>query len=309
MKIIFFGTPQYVLPVLKALSKTFRTKEEGAPIEAVVTQKPKPTGRSQELTYSPVDDWAHEKKIPIFFEPEKIGHVKADIGILAAFGKIIPKPIIEHFPSGILNIHPSLLPKFRGASPVQAAILSGETTTGVTVMKLDEKLDHGKIVSNFKEEIKITDTTESLRQRLFERSAQFLVDLIPAYISGKINPKAQDDKKAILTKTLKKNDGFIKPEFFKSAIAGKSLDEKWEIGFIENFSLKPSPESIDKFIRAMYPWPAAWTFVSLNNGKPKRLKIISAKLENEKLIPEKVQLEGKNEVTWKEFESGYTFSF
>lgn len=309
MKIIFFGTPSYVLPVLKALNKSFRTKEENVPIEAVVTQRPKPTGRNQELTYSPVDDWAHDKKIPIFFDPEKIGHIKSDIGVLAAFGKIIPDAILKHFPNGILNIHPSLLPKFRGASPVQAAILSGETTTGVTIIKLDEKLDHGKIVSSFKEQILPTDTTESLRNRLFERSAQFLVELIPAYISGIINPKAQDDKSATFTKSLSKKDGFIETAYFKAALEGKSIKKKWEIEFIKNFSMEPSPVTVERFIRAMNPWPIAWTLVSLNKGKAKRLKILSAGIDGGKLVPEKVQLEGKNEVTWKEFSLGYTFSF
>lgn len=309
MKIIFFGTPSYVLPVVRALNKTFRTKEEGSPIEAVVTQKPKPTGRRQELTYSPVDDWAHERKIPIFFEPEKIGHIKADIGVLAAFGKIIPKSTIKHFPNGILNIHPSLLPKYRGASPVQAAILSGETTTGVTIISLDEKLDHGEIVSRFKEDIKNEDTTESLRKRLFERSGPFLAALIPPYISKKVRSKKQDEKEAIFTKTLTKDDGFINPSYFKASLTGKSLNQIWKIDFIEDFSLKPSPETLDRFIRAMYPWPVAWTHVSLNKGAKRRIKIIKATLSGGKLVPETIQIEGKTETTWEEFSRGYTFEF
>src|SRR3990172_4759611 len=113
MKIVFLGTPDYVLPILKALYKKYE-------IAAAVTQSPKPTGRKKFLTYSPVDTWAHQRKIPVIYDLDKVP--KADLGVLAAYGKIIPPSVIQNLKSGILNIHPSLLPKYRGASPVQTAI-------------------------------------------------------------------------------------------------------------------------------------------------------------------------------------------
>src|SRR3972149_4127019 len=154
MKIVFFGTPEYVLPVLEELHKKIKRKI-GSPIVGVVTQSPKPAGREKKITFSPVDAWAHKRKIPIYYKlSDLLGkRIVADLGVLAAYGEIIPEAVIKNFKYGIINLHPSLLPKFRGASPVQAAIVSGKPVTGVTVIKLDAKLDHGPIVSQFKEEI------------------------------------------------------------------------------------------------------------------------------------------------------------
>lgn len=275
MKIVFFGTPDYVLPVLKKLHKYHE-------IVAVVTQPPKPTGRKQILSFSPVDKWAHGRKIPIFYKSLELidDGVKADLGILAAYGEIIPKSVIDLFPHGILVIHPSLLPKYRGASPVQAAIAAGEEKTGVTVIKMDEKLDHGPIISQFEEEINPDDTTKTLRERLFVRSAQVLLELLPAYLAGKIKPREQDHKQATFTKVISKQDGY--------------LDLK-----------KTKPHEAERFIRAMDPWPGAWTLVN-----EKRLKILKAHLDPDTghLILDTVQLEGKNPVSWEEFTRGYPFS-
>ena len=153
MKIVFFGTPYYVLPVLESLHKSFRTGNE-SPIAAVVTQKPSPSGRNQQLSFSAVDDWAHKRNIPKFYNCEELlaSGIKADIGVLASFAQIIPIEVLKLFPYGIINIHPSLLPKFRGSSPVQATIITGEEA-GCSFIKLDEKLDHGQIISQFKDEV------------------------------------------------------------------------------------------------------------------------------------------------------------
>ncbi|KKT67322.1 MAG: methionyl-tRNA formyltransferase, methionyl-tRNA formyltransferase [Candidatus Curtissbacteria bacterium GW2011_GWC1_44_33] len=267
MKIVFFGTPDYVLPVLTSLHKKFVTGPGVSPIAAVVTQSPKPTGRKQILTYSPVDKWAELIK----------NSVKADIGVLAAYGEIIPKNVIDTFPHGILVVHPSLLPKYRGASPIQGAIANGDKQVGVTIIKMDEKIDHGPIVSQFKEETKPDDTTETLRARLFERSKDVIAEMIEPYLQGKIKPKEQNHDEATYTKIITKQDGFIEAERFTSEAA-----------------------KAERFIRAMQPWPQAWTFI----GK-KRLKILKAHLENGKLVLDEVQLEGKNPVSWKEFKMGY----
>jgi len=279
MKIVFFGTPDYVLPILTSLHKKFVSGPGVSPIAAVVTQSPKPTGRKQILTYSPVDKWAHEHKIDIFYQSSELikNSVKADIGVLAAYGEIIPKNVIDTFPHGILVVHPSLLPKYRGASPIQGAIANGDKQVGVTIIKMDEKIDHGPIVSQFKEETKPDDTTETLRARLFERSKDVIAEMIEPYLQGKIKPKEQNHDEATYTKIITKQDGFIEAERFTSEAA-----------------------KAERFIRAMQPWPQAWTFI----GK-KRLKILKAHLENGKLVLDEVQLEGKNPVSWKEFKMGY----
>ena len=278
MKIVFFGTPDYVLPVLKSLGKHFE-------IVAVVTQKPAPIGRKKILSYSPVDTWAHKRKIPIIFDFEKIP--SADLGVCAAYGKIIPKFVICNLKFGILNIHPSLLPSFRGASPVPATIITGTNPTGVTIFKMDEKIDHGPIVSQFKEEVLTSDTAGTLRTRLFEKSTQVLIELLPAYISGKIKPRLQDESQATYSKILSKQDGFIKLS-------------------------KTGPNEAERFIRAMDPWPGAWTSLrparrDYGRQAQKRLKILKAHIDPDTgyLILDTVQLEGKNPVSWKQFSQAY----
>lgn len=313
MKIVFFGTPEYVIPVLDSLHKQFKSKSGESPIVAVVSQRPKPRGRKKILAYSPVDSWAHKKKIPVYYDSTDLieKKVAANLGILAAYGAIISDKVIGYFPSGILNIHPSLLPKFRGASPVQATIAVGDKIIGATIIKLDKEVDHGPIISQFKEEMLPNDTTGSLRTRFFERAAEVLTTLIPAYLRGKIRPRKQEHPKATFTTLLKKEQGVIPPKYLNAALKGKSLKEKWAIPFIKDYSQTPNPESIERFIRAMQPWPIAWTYVRLiTNGQSsmaKRLKIIKAHLDikDRSLVIDEVQLEGKNPVSWKQFIEGY----
>lgn len=298
MKIAFFGTPDYCLPILKSLPSVI----------AVVTQKPKPVGRKKILTYSPIDKWAHKKKLSIFYSSKEFveSKIKADLGILASYGEIIPKKVINMFPHGILNIHPSLLPKFRGASPVRATIVSGEKQTGVSIIKLDEELDHGPIISQFTEPVQTQDTTETLRKRLFEKSAEVLSTLIEPYIKNKITPRKQDHKKATFTTQIIKKHAFIPPKYLTAALAGKTAKDKWNIPFIKNCVLHPTCRVLHNYIRAMKPWPIAWTEVTPAKGqKPKRLKILKAHLEAKKLVLDEVQLEGKKPVSWKQFKQGY----
>ena len=306
MKIVFFGTPDYVLPVLEQVHKKIKGKI-GSPVVAVVTQSPKPAGRDKKITFSPVDAWAHKRKVPIYYRSSDLikNRLEADLGVLAAYGEIIPETVLKNFKYGILNLHPSLLPLFRGASPVQGAIASGATETGVSIIKLDAKLDHGPILSQIKEEILPEDTTDTLRERLFSRGADVLVELLEPYIKGKIAPRTQDDKKATHTTLVKKVHGFIPPKYLSSALGGKPVEEDWQIPFIKDFSLFPSPESIHNFIRSMTSWPGAWAYIRLSERQSKRLKILNAHLEEEKLVLDEVQLEGKNPVSWEELIAGY----
>ena len=313
MRIVFFGTPEYVLPVLEKLNKSFRTKGI-SPVVAVVTQGPKPAGRKKLLAYSPVDNWAHKRnakinnpsaKIEILHSAKELKSqgVQADIGILAAYGEIIPSDVLKMFPLGILNIHPSLLPKFRGASPVQATIAT-EEQAGATIIKLDEEMDHGPIVAQFKDETLATDTTETLRDRLFARATDVLVELLPAYISGKITPKEQDHTSATYTKLITKQDGFIPWGAIGATFKGRTFKGEFELSFIKNFSTSYSPNTIHRFVRAMHPWPGIWTEVDIKSQKT-RLKILKTHLDNEKLVIDEVQLEGKKPVTWKQFKEAY----
>lgn len=317
MKTVFFGTPDYVLPVLDAL------KNAGYKIAAVVTQPPKPVGRKKVLTLSPVTKWAKQNEIPVIEgSPKAIYpllstlHPHPRLGILAAYGRIIPEEIIKFFPLGILNIHPSLLPKYRGASPVEAAIVAGEKQTGVTIIKLDKELDHGPIVSQLSEPILEDDTKTSLRQRLFEKGAEVLVQILPAYLEGRIELREQDHDKATFTTLLKKEHGFIPPKYLELASKGETFQAQWEIPFIKNYSLVPSAQNLERFIRAFNPWPGAYTKLKIKDEKLKILKLLKAHVEQRPgtqesrnlvtyLILDLVQLEGKNPVTWRQFKLGY----
>jgi methionyl-tRNA formyltransferase len=278
LKIVFFGTPNYVLPILTNLHKEFVTGPGKSPIVAVVTQSPKPVGRKQVLSYSPIDKWAHEHKVPIFYSANDLleANLDIEIGVLASYGEIISREVINLFPQGILVIHPSLLPNYRGAAPVPAAIKNGDKITGVTILRMDEKMDHGPVVTQFKEDIALTDTADVLRNRLFAKSADVLVETITPYIRGKIKLKPQNDSDATYTKLVTRQDGFI------------DLKEK-------------SADEAERFIRAMFPWPGAWTYLP----NQKRLKLLKSHVEDGKLILDEVQLEGKLPVTAKQFAEAY----
>jgi len=250
-KIIFFGSDKYASIVLDSLKQDRHFEI----IQVVTNQK----------------------------DLEKVRLIKPqpDVGVLASFGAIIPKPLLNFPQKGILNIHPSLLPKYRGPSPVQAAILAGDRQTGVTIIKIDEKIDHGPIVSQFTENIQPDDTAETLYQRLFTQGVEVLKTILPAYLEGRIELRQQDHSQATYTQKLTRDDG--------------KMD--WQ---------KPADYN-ERFIRAMSPWPGAWTEIQLKptNASLRRLKILKAHLKNNKLILDHVQLEGKNPVTFKQFQEGY----
>lgn len=272
-KIIFFGSDQYSVLVLNQICSDERFK-----LKAVVTH----TSPCLVETYAKIlfeVKFTTAKKFDKKFL-SKMSKIKPDVGVLASFGKILPKEILEIPKHGILNIHPSLLPKYRGPTPVPTAILNGEQETGVTIIKMDEKVDHGPILSQFKEEVRPDDTAESLLERLFTAGAKVLTTILPAYLEGKIELREQDDSQATFTKKLTRDDGKI----------------NWKKSDVFN----------ERFIRAMDPWPGAWTMVRLSRAREtKRIKILKAHLETNKLALDKVQLEGKKPVTWKQFQEGY----
>jgi len=297
MKIIFFGTPDYVLPILEKLHKYYE-------VVAVITQSPKPVGKKKILTYSAIDDWAHKRKIPKFYEFTNLP--KADLGVLASYGNLIPKEVINIFPLGILVIHPSLLPQFRWSNPIRATLITGTNPTGVTIFKMDEKWDSGPILTQFKEEVFEDDDNESLRNRLFKKAADVLIEMLPSYREGKIKPKPQDETKATYAKLISKNDGFIPFEFIKNAMEINNNEEILDIPFIKGYSTVPDAKFLNRFIKAMKPWPAAWTKIKINE-KEFRLKLIDAHLDfkTEYLVLDKVQLESKGPVSWNQFKSAY----
>lgn len=303
MKIVFFGTPDYVLPILEALHKKYNSGRERQ-LFAVVTQAPKPVGRDKKLEYSAVDKFAHTHKIDIYHTFDELPSF--DLGVCAAFGKIIPGPVIQSAKNGILNIHPSLLPKFRGASPIQATMALGEEITGVTIIKMDEQMDHGPIVSGFKEPVSENETNEELRARLFERTAEFLINLLPAYLNGSVKLKEQNHEEATFTKIIKRDDGFIEGFIIEAALKGVKPKNKIKVRFLNDIEILPDAMFVERLHRAFTPWPEIHTLVKATpESEPKRLKILKVHRVDDQLFLDEVQLEGKNVVTWEQFTRGY----
>ena len=241
MKIIFFGTPPFVDSVIETIDKDF--------------------------------DLIKIIRKPIEFNHEVLNEIKElnpDLFVVASYGKILPGELLEIPKLGAINIHPSLLPKYRGPSPIQNAILEGDKKTGVTIIKMDEKMDHGPILEQVEEPVLSNDTFESLSIRLFQKSADMLIHVITRYNAG-LKEEIQDEKKATYTKFITKQDGLIDIE---------SLPEK---------------EKLENMIRAYYPWPGVWTRYKLSE---KEIII--------KLLPEnRIQVEGKKPMSFKDFKNGY----
>ena len=240
MKIIYMGTPDFAVGPLESMIKA------GHEITAVVTQPDRPKGRSGALVASPVKETALKYNIPVL-QPEKIRDPEAierlraypaDIFVVAAFGQILTKEVLDMPAFGCINIHASLLPHLRGASPIQHAILLGDEVTGVTIMQMDEGLDTGDIL--LQEEVKIldTDTGGSLFDKLAKLGSELIVKALPMIERGELTPIPQDDAAADKVGMLKKSMGLI--DFNRSAI------------------------EIDRQVRGLDPWPGAYTSY---NGK------------------------------------------
>lgn len=282
---VFFGTPDFAVLILEELQK------KGFVPSLIITQEDKPKGRGLLLTAPPVKVWGQENNIPIFqpktlkdgicekYLKEKAPSNGWDFFIVASYGKIIPKTILDIPYRGTLNVHPSLLPRLRGSSPIEEAILS-EEKTGISIMLLDEAMDHGPIVSQ--KEIIIDNWPPyalELKTILAHEGGKLLAEIIPDWISGLITPQEQDHIKATYTEKIKKEDGFI--------------------------DLTNNPQLNLKKIKAYEEWPRAYTFFS-HNDKKIRIIIKTAHIESGVLILDKIIPEGKKETTFENFKQSFS---
>jgi len=252
IKTIFIGTPDFSIPALCNLIKSDKFN-----IEAVITQPDKKIGRKQIISCPACKLEAQKCNIPVW-QPESIKNYELpisniDLIVVAAYAQIIPKRILDIPKYGCINIHGSLLPKYRGASCIQAALINGDKKTGITIMKMDVGLDTGDIIAQSEIEIKKDDTTGTLFDKVSNLGGEFIIPTLEKYIQGEIKPTPQDNSKASYVGMLSKKDGQI--DWNKSA------------------------EKIERFIRAMNPWPGA--FSKLKNTEPtikeKMIKIIEVK--------------------------------
>ena len=277
LKIIFLGNPDFALPALEALVK------EKYQIVGVVTAPDKPTGRKQILTPPPVKVLAQKHGLAIYQPKDKtelleiIKKLQPDLAVVTAFGMIFPKEVLNIPKYGFINVHPSLLPRWRGPTPIQTAILNGDEETGVSLFLIDEEMDHGPILAKRELEFPISNFQfPILSQKLAELGADLLIETLPKYINGEIKPQAQDESQATYTKKFSTQDAYIEPKDLEIA------QEKGGDKAIE----------IERKIRALNPEPGTFT-LSLSKGGLKRTKLLEAKIIDEKLKITKIQVEGK----------------
>ena len=247
MKIVFFGSPSSALPSLD------RIIEDGHTVELVVTQPDKPSGRGQALKFSPVKKWALDGGCPLV-QPKKIRkdpnvlnritEIQPDLNVVVAYGQIIPASITDLPRYNTINLHFSLLPKYRGASPIQWAILNGDKETGITIFELNEKMDEGEILTQKQMDIHPEENALALQARLAQTGAELLSSTMA--IIDKVQHKRQDHSKATYAPKIKKEDGRI----------------DWNQNSFR----------IERMLRAFFPWPTVYTFFGHT-----RLKIVKGK--------------------------------
>lgn len=237
MRIVFMGTPEFAVPSLAALLHSDHS------MVGVVTQPDRPKGRGQELAASPIKQLALQHGIPIlqplkmkdpaFLEP--LARWKPDLIVVAAFGRILPKVILDLPPKGCINVHASLLPKYRGAGPIQWAIIRGEHETGITTMLMDEGMDTGAILLQEPVAIEPNDTAGSLSAKLAEAGGRLLIETLVQLEKGTLKPRPQDHSRATMAPLLKKEDGLL----------------DWSL---------PAAELASR-VRGLSPWPGAHTYL------------------------------------------------
>lgn len=234
-RVVFMGTPEFATPILQSLAESYE-------VVAVYTRPDKPAGRGQSLVESPVKQLARKLGLAIeqprtlrhSAEQERLREYRPDLIVVAAYGLILPPPVLSIPPHGCLNIHASLLPRWRGAAPIPYAILAGDTETGVTLMQMDEGLDTGPILAQRAIPLTPDETTGRLTLKLAHLGADLLRDVLPLYLAGKLTATPQDHSKATMTRLVIKEDGRI--DWHKRAV------------------------EIERMVRAYHPWPSAFTF-------------------------------------------------
>ncbi len=248
-RVVFFGTPEFSIPFFEAL-----TRDERLDVVAVVSQPDRPSGRGHQIDPTPIKSSATLHTITVLqfttlkseSAQQELSALNADLFVVVAYGKIIPKAVLDLPSRGCINVHPSLLPKYRGPSPMPWAIKEGDSTTGITIMLLDEGMDTGPLLSQVTISIDADETLETLMQKVQQQGAPLLVETIHRYLEGSVTPIVQDNTKATITTLLEREDGHI----------------NWTRSIVE----------IERLVRAFQPWPGTWS-VWKRDGQEIRIKI------------------------------------
>jgi methionyl-tRNA formyltransferase len=280
LKFAFFGTPEFAAITLDEL------EQKGFIPKLIITTPDKPKGRKLVLTPSEVKVWAEVRGIPVLTPTklrdehfiEELKAANCVLYIVAAYGKIIPSTVLDMPTYHTLNVHPSLLPKFRGASPIESAIRSSETQTGVTIMLLDEELDHGAILAQGEAiSLDLPPRGSELTHKLAHEGGELLAEIIPKWIAGELTATPQDHTQATFTKKIEKEDGLI------------DLADDAMVNY--------------KKIRAYDQWPGTYFFTE-RNGKQIRVRITDATIVDDRLHITSVIPEGKKEMRYEDFLRG-----
>ena len=302
LKIVYFGTPEFSAFILEELIKYCNGSidEEKSQldvrssiellspiqfsIQTVISRPDQPTGRKQTVQESPVSQVARRYGIPTL-KPTKLdteflsSHfslLTSHLFIVASYGKIIPQALLDIPELGAINVHPSLLPKYRGASPIINPILNGDKKTGVSIMLMDSQMDHGPLLATKKISISANDNNQTLSTKLSQVSAELLIDTLVRFVQGQVKPVPQNHDLATFTKIVKKEDGYF------------------------DINNPPSPEVLDRMVRAYYPWPGVWTIWRVKSQESRvKDRIV-------KFLPgDLIQMEGKKPQTIQGFLNSY----
>ncbi|MBI1863042.1 methionyl-tRNA formyltransferase [Candidatus Microgenomates bacterium] len=291
IKTAYFGTPDFAA---EFLGKILGNSELPIEIVCVFTQPDSRVGRKQVVTKTPVRELAEQHGIPVHTDLNNAVEVlkQVDLALLFAYGEIIPPQLLAAPRFGFWNIHPSLLPKYRGPAPMATPLLHGDNETGVTLMQMDEEMDHGPIIAQVKSYIFPVWRRDQLEKHLIDLGFELFKKVIESCAPDLSNaPKIdQNHQEATVTKRMNRDDGYIPLEDLKNPDPAKK-------------------RQIFNMFRAYYPWPGVWTRLRLKaadgQADEKRLKLTKIHWENDDLVIKKVQLEGKNEVELKQFEDAY----
>ena len=278
MRYAFFGSPEFAAIVLGRLLDA-----DLLPV-AVVCNPDRPSGRKKTLTPPPVKVLAEARGIPAF-QPEELSELALppdlDVMVVAAYAKMIPDGMLKMPRLGTIGVHPSLLPRHRGASPIQSAMLAGDAETGVTLSLLDEKMDHGPVLASRRTDTD-SKTFPELREELAALGGELLAETLPAYLENRLKPEPQDQTLATFTKKFIAQDGFVPPADLESALRGGSPDAAF---------------ALERKIRALNPepgvWTSGWSAPELGVAPEKRIKLLNAKIKDGSLVLTRIQAEGK----------------
>lgn len=296
MKIAIAGTTAHTVMCADALSQDSRFE-----ISWVLTPSPRKVGRKQELVKNPLHVWAEEHHVSIVFveskidqkvqqEVEKANKNKVDFLLVVDFGYIVPNWLLELPQIAPVNIHPSDLPKYRGSSPGQFVLLFGEKDSAVSIIKMDDLLDHGDLIYQSKIEVLNTWTMSEYYQQAFDIISKQLPNVLADFAAGKITPTPQtDDSPTPIARRLNRDDGFISWESLNAKTPPNDVSELLKEVYEK---LQNWPQTVVNAVRAFSPWPGVWTLVQTTKGE-KRMKILEASLRDGQLELETVQIEGQ----------------